>query len=189
MAGNSKYKAWHKPSAKARTLQGYYKVQNKQKYVGDPSLVVYRSSWEMKFCRWCDYSPSILRWSSEPLSIPYYDRISNLEKNKKERLDNNNPRNWKIRNYHTDFWCEVQKGDEIEKWFVEIKPEYELRKPVPPPINSPLKKIKRFNTMAKNYLINESKFASLNEWAKKHDMKFYVFTEKTLAKILGGMFK
>ena len=189
---NSSYKAWHKPNTSdtARTKQGYYKVQNPTKYVGDPRLVVYRSSWEMKFCKWCDYSPSVTRWSSEPLKIPYYDRISNMERNKKERLDNNNPRNWKIRNYHTDFWVEINKGDgEIEKWFVEIKPENKLKKPTPPPINSPLKKIKRFNMDAKEYLINESKFASLNEWAKKHNMKFYVFTEKTLAKIIGNFYK
>lgn len=186
---NNAYKKWHKPnmSENARTKQGYYKVQNKGKYVGDPSQVVYRSSWEMKFAKWCDYSPSVLRWSSEPMKIPYYDRISNMEKNKKMGLDNNNPRNWKVRNYHTDFWVEVQKGDEVEKWFVEIKPSVELKKPVPPPPNAKLKDIKRFNQKAKTYLINEGKFASLNDWARKHNMKFYVFTEKTLAKVLGSM--
>ena len=188
---NNGYKNWHKPntSDSARTLQGYYKVQNPQKYIGDPSGVIYRSSWEMKFCKWLDYSPSVLKWSSEPMCIKYWDRVSNMEKNIKERLDNNNPRNWKVRNYYTDFWLEINKGDHIEKWFVEIKPANKLTKPIPPPINSSLKQIRNFNMKAKEYLINEGKFSSLNEWAKKHDMLFYVFTEKTLAKILGSHWK
>lgn len=186
---NSQYKGWHKPnmSENARTKQGYYKVQHREKYVGDPNLVVYRSSWEMKFAKWCDYSPSVKRWSSEPMSIPYWDRISNIEKNNKQKLDNNNPRNWKKRNYHTDFWCEVVRDDTIEKWFIEIKPAHKLKKPKPPAPNSTLKVIKNFNNRAKTYLIDEAKFASLNEWAKKHNMKFYVFTEHTLEKVIGRM--
>jgi hypothetical protein len=188
MAGNSSYKSWHKPntSPTARTKQGHYNVQLPDKYVGDPKLVVYRSSWEMAFCKWCDASPSVLRWSSEPIKIPYYDRVSKLEECKKYGLDPNNPKNWKIRNYYTDFWVEIDKGDKIEKWFVEIKPKNKLVKPVPPPVNAKLKDIKRFNMQAKEYLINEAKFAALNEWAKKHDMSFYVFTEDTLSKIIGG---
>lgn len=186
---NSGYKAWHKPntSETARTKQGHYIVQNKSKYVGDPKLVIYRSSWEMGFCKWCDASPSVKRWSSEPIKIPYYDRVSKLDECKKYGLDPNNPKNWKIRNYYTDFWVEVDKGDEVtERWFVEIKPANKLKKPIPPATNAPLKDIKRFNLQAKEYLINEAKFASLNEWAKKHNMKFYVFTEHTLSKVIGG---
>lgn len=181
---NSQYKKWHKPSEKSKTLQGYYRVQNKKKYIGDVNLIVYRSSWEMKFCKWLDYSSSVLKWSSEPIKIPYLDSVSNLAECKKYKLDPNNPRNWKRRNYYTDFWLEIDKGDNVtEKWFVEIKPANQLQKPIPPNPNSPLKVIKRFNIKAKEYLINESKFASLNKWAKKHNMKFYIFTEKTLEKL------
>ncbi len=185
----SNYKSWHKPnlSENSRTSQGYYRVQNRSKYVGDANLVVYRSSWEMKFAKWCDYSPSVLRWSSEPIKIPYYDRVSRLDECKKNGLDPNNPKNWKVRNYFTDFWLEIDKGEGItEKWFIEIKPANKLKKPIPPAPNAKLKDIKRFNMLAKEYLINEGKFAALNSWAKKHNMKFFVFTEKTLAKILGG---
>jgi len=193
MAFNDSYKRWHKPntSDNAKTKQGYYKVRNKEKYIGDPSLIVYRSSWEFAFCKWADYSPSILRWSSEPIKIPYYDRISKLEECKKLGLDPNNPKNWVIKNYNTDFWVEVDKGgDRPEKWFVEVKPKHKLKKPSPPPPNSPLKEIKRFNIQAKEYIINEAKFAALDEWAKKHGAKFYIFTEDIMIKlgILGGRF-
>jgi hypothetical protein len=189
MSGNSSYKQWHKPQLNAKTKQGHYQVQNKEKYVGDPNLVVYRSSWEMAFAKWCDYSPSVRRWSSEPLKIPYYDRVSNLDECKKLGLDPNNPRNWKKRNYYTDFWVEIDRGDILEKWFVEIKPANKLKKPIPPSPNAPLKDIKRFNVQAKTYLIDEAKFASLKNWAEKNNMKFYVFTEHTLSKVIGNFFK
>ena len=190
---NSSYKAWHKPnqSPDAKTKQGYYKVQNPEKYVGDPNLVVYRSSWEFSFCKYCDFSPAIKRWSSEPVKVPYYDRISKLEECKKMGLDPNNPRNWVVKNYNTDFWVEIDKGgDVLEKWFIEIKPKHKLKKPKPPADHAPLKEQRRFNMMAKEYLINEAKFAALKEWANKNGCKFYVFTEDHLMKygIIGGRF-
>lgn len=188
MSLNSSYKKWHKPntSEKAKTYQNYYKPTNKDKYIGDPNQIIYRSSWEYSFMKWCDFSPSVKRWSSEPTGIPYYDRVSNLEENKKYGLDPNNPKNWKVRYYYTDFWVEVQKGDkEIERWFVEIKPSNELKKPKPPPKDAKVQTVKKFNQRAKTYLINEAKFQAMDAWAKKHGSKFYIFTENTLGKIIG----
>lgn len=191
MSFNSSYKKWHKPnqSENAKTKQGYYNIQNPDKYVGDSKLVVYRSSWEYSFMKWCDYSPSVVRWSSEPLKVPYYDRVSKLEENKRYGLDPNNPNNWKVRYYYTDFWVEVKKGDgNIERWFVEIKPAGKLIKPKPPAQNAKVQTIKRFNREAKEYLINEAKFAALNKWAEKNNAKFYIFTENTLRKVIGNFF-
>jgi len=193
MSSVDNYKRWHKPNmtgtksqgGNSRTSQGFYHIENRDKYHGDPALIIYRSSWEYGFCRWCDYSPAIKRWSSEPITIPYYDRVSKLEECMKYNLDPNNPRNWVIKNYHTDFWCEIDKGDHVEKWFVEIKPKSKLQKPIPPKNTAPLKEMKRFNLLAKEYLINEAKFAALKEWATKNNSKFYVFTEDSLAKIIG----
>jgi hypothetical protein len=188
MANNSAYKSWHKPNmneATAKTKQGYYKITNKEKYVGDPNLCIYRSSWEFAFCKYCDYSPSIKRWSAEPISIPYYDRTAKLEENAKLGLDNNNPSNWKVSNYHVDFWIEQDRGeDKTEKIFIEIKPAYKLKRPVPPREGAPLKEEKRYVHAAKEYLQNESKWAACKSWAEKNDAKFYVFTEDTLKNIL-----
>lgn len=193
MSFNEKYKLHHKPNqaVNASTRQGYYKITNREKYVGNPELIVYRSSWEFSFCKWCDFSPSILRWGSEPLRIPYYDRVSKLEECKKLNLDPNNPKNWITKFYNVDFWIEVKKADEtIEKWFIEIKPAHKLRKPSLPKNDAPLKDIKKFNNAVKEYLINEAKFAAMNEWAIRHGSKFYIFTEDQMQKfgILGGRF-
>ena len=195
MPYNSSYKKWNKPSReilnengtlkKGMTHQGYYVIKNREKYIGDPNLCIYRSSWEQGFCQWCDSSPSVIKWSSEPMKVPYYDRVSKLDECKRMGLDPNNPRNWVVKNYNLDFWVQVDKGDHIEKWFVEIKPKDKLKKPVPPPNTAPLKEIRRFNLLAKEYLLNEAKFAALNEWAIKSGAKFYIFTEDTLQKVIG----
>jgi hypothetical protein len=201
MATNDSYKKWHGPAKdiygqdgklkKGRTHQGFYIVRNKSKYVGDLNLVIYRSAWEFSFCKWCDFSPSILRWSSEPVKIPYYDKVSKLEECKKLGLDPNNPANWIKKNYNTDFWIEVQKPDEtIEKWLIEIKPKYKLARPKPVPKDAPLKDQKKFNKMAKEYILNESKFEAMKAWADQTGTKFYIFTEDQLRKfgIIGGRF-
>lgn len=187
------YKRWHRPntSESSRTKQGYYKVQHVEKYIGNPNLIIYRSAWEYSFCRWCDFSPSITRWSSEPTTIPYYDRVSKLEECRKYGLDPNDPKNWVVKNYHVDFWVEIKKSDEIlEKWFIEIKPASKLKKPIPPQVGAPLKEIRRFTIDAKEFLLNESKWAAMNAYAQKNNVKFYIFTETTLQKmgILGGLF-
>ena len=197
---NNSYKKWHKPLSeeKSRTKQGYYKIQNPKKYMGDPNLIIYRSSWEFSFCKWCDFTPSVQKWSSEPLKIKYYDRISKLDELKKAGLDPNNPVNWKIRNYNLDFWVKVQKADDlIEEWFIEVKPKNKLFRPKPPKAEAKLKEVRRFNFQAKEFLINEAKFMAAKKWVSEREMqtgitsKFYIFTEDELKRlgILGGKFK
>ena len=199
MALNDSYKRWHTPKRnnfnengnlkKGETYQGYYKVQHPEKYIGNVNTIIYRSSWELAFLRWCDYSPSIIKFSSEPISIPYYDRISKLEECKKYGLNPNDPKNWVIKNYHTDFWVEIDKGNrEIQKMFIEIKPSNKLKKPIPPDKNASLKEHRRFNIQAREYLINEAKFASMKAYAEKNNANFFVFTEKTLQQLVGKFF-
>jgi len=203
MSLNDSYKLWHKPKQnhytesgnlkKGETYQGYlhkvYKLRFPEKYVGNPNLIIYRSGWELSFCKWCDISPSIIHWSSEPVHVPYYDRVTKLEECKKYGLNPNDPKNWIIKNYHTDFWIEIDKGNgTIEKIFLDIKPADKLKKPIPPSPDAPLKEQKRFNMLAKEYLINEAKFAAMKAYAEKNGAKFYIFTEDTLQKLMGGRF-
>jgi hypothetical protein len=198
---NSAYKHWHQPKKEIRdsdgklkkgsTHQGFYIPTNPQKYIGDPHLIIYRSGWEFSFCKWCDFSPSIIRWSSEPIKVPYLDKISKLEECKKLGLDPNNPKNWVKKNYNLDFWVEVKKADEsIEKWFVEIKPSNKLVRPIPPKQGCSLKEEKQFVIKAKEYITNEAKFIALKTFAERSGAKFYIFTEIQLEKfgIIGGRF-
>ena len=193
---NESYKKWHKPKQnqfnengklkKGQTYQGYARITNLKKYIGDPNLIIYRSSWEMAFIKWADASPSVIRWSSEPIKVPYYDRVSKLAECQKYGLDPNNPANWLVKNYNTDYWIEVAQGDgTTKKMFIEIKPSEKLIRPKPPTQNAGIKEKRAFNIAAKEYLINEAKFAALNAWAEKTGVKFYVLTEHTLAPLIG----
>jgi hypothetical protein len=58
-------------------VQGLYKPQNPEKYIGDINQIVYRSSWELRAFRWADTNSSILEWSSEPFPIKYFDHSTN----------------------------------------------------------------------------------------------------------------
>ncbi len=40
--------------------QGYFKPKNPQKYKGDPTNIIYRSGWELKFMLYVDSHPEIL---------------------------------------------------------------------------------------------------------------------------------
>ena len=52
--------------------KGRYTIKNKDKYLGDPSKVIYRSLWERNAFRWCEGTPRVKKWNSEEIVIPYY---------------------------------------------------------------------------------------------------------------------
>ena len=52
--------------------KGYFTPKTPKKYKGNPSKIIFRSLWERKVMQWCDSNPSIIEWSSEEISIPYF---------------------------------------------------------------------------------------------------------------------
>ena len=76
---------------------GLYEPLYPDKYIGDPPSIIFRSSWEFRFCKYCDTNEKILKWSSEPLQIPYY-----------------NPLDKKEHTYNVDFYMRVLKEDGTE---------------------------------------------------------------------------
>lgn len=59
----------------AKFSQGFYTPKFPQKYIGKGNII-YRSSWEFAFCRFCDNHPSIISWASESIRIPYRNPLS-----------------------------------------------------------------------------------------------------------------
>ena len=55
--------------------QGKYRASFPRKYKGDPNNVIYRSSWEYKFMKWCDATPTVQEWGSEEIIIPYISPV------------------------------------------------------------------------------------------------------------------
>ena len=66
-----------KPNGKWKS--GKYYPTNSEKYIGDIHNIIYRSSWEQRFCQYCDINPNITKWSSEPTDIPYWSPIDKKE--------------------------------------------------------------------------------------------------------------
>ena len=141
------------------TYKGHYRVLNQIKYRGDAQSVIYRSSWELKFMKWCDTNSSVLEWGSETAIIPYKSPVDN-----------------KIHRYFVDFYIKVQdRNGKITKYLVEIKPDKFTK---PPAI--PKKQTKRFIDEVFQYGVNQAKWKSANEFCISKGMQFLVLTEKDL---------
>ena len=49
------------------SIKSKYKPSFPRKYKGNPNNIICRSSWERKFCRYCDLNENILEWGSDCL--------------------------------------------------------------------------------------------------------------------------
>ena len=95
------------------SYKGRYAPKNPIKYAGDPSKIIYRSLWERKFMVFCDTNPSVIKWASEEISIPYFSPIDN-----------------EYHQYYPDFTIKVKgKTNSIKTYLIEIKPEKQCREP------------------------------------------------------------
>lgn len=130
-----------------------FKPINPQKYAGDHTNIIMRSSWETRFAIWCDTNPSIIKWSSEETVIPYVSPIDN-----------------RIHRYFVDFKIQTSKGT----YLVEIKPEQQTK----PPVGT--RKTKRFLTEAATYMVNQAKWQYAKKYAEDRNWKFMIITEKEL---------
>lgn len=143
-------------------VQGRFIPHNPAKYVGNPSNIIYRSSWERSFLHWCDITRQVARWSSEELVIPYMS-----------------PLDGQMHRYYVDFvvWMSTPNG--VQKYAVEIKPKAECVPPKPPKRKSLNESyIKRLET----YEVNQAKWKHARAWCEAHGFKFIVLTENELCK-------
>jgi hypothetical protein len=157
------------PQKRGRFRQGYYRLNNPEKYIGDPSKIIYRSSWEYRFCKYCDDTPEVVAWSSEPIPIPYIHPIDKRE-----------------HNYFVDFYMKLQKPGEFLEYLVEVKPSKALKPPVMKEGLTTIKKLKEYNKLATDYLINAAKFKAAQEFAKLSNRHFIIVTEEFLFKRLNS---
>lgn len=142
---------------------GLFVPKNPEKYVGDIHKIVFRSSWEYRFCSYCDLNESVVKWSSEPLSIDYY-----------------NPLDKKEHKYYVDFYMKViENSGEEQEWIIEVKPESQIKKPIFEG-NMTVSKLKSYNHKMQIYITNKAKFQAAREWADKRGFKFGVVDENFL---------
>lgn len=183
---NDQYKRTHAPkkSENVKYHQGYYIPEHPEKWLTQEN--VFRSGWEFTFMRWCDQNPSVLKVASEPIGIKYLDPTGNLEYCMKHNLDPNNPQNWKVRTYYTDFWIEIAdetKPDGKKRIFIEIKPYDQTQCPKPLTESATLKEHKAYNRAAQTFLVNQSKWTAAKKYFEERGAEFMVVTERTLQQL------
>lgn len=125
-----------------------------EKYSGDPTNVIMRSSWETRFAIWCDKNPQIIKWNSEETIVPYIS-----------------PLDGRVHRYFIDFKIKTVNN---KTYLVEIKPKAQT---LPP---QGTKKTKRFLAEAKTYMVNQAKWEAATKYAKDRNWEFMVLTEYEL---------
>ena len=139
--------------------KGQYKVINKSKYKGNPSNIIYRSSWERNFMVYCDTNPNIVKWSSEEVKIPYRSPIDR-----------------KVHTYYPDFWIKVKKHDgSLQQLLIEIKPKKQTK----PPVLSK-QKTNRYLYEVKTWGVNQAKWEAAVKYCKRKKWTFKLITENEL---------
>ena len=141
------------------SYKGKFRPSKPKKYKGDPTNIVYRSLWELKFMRYCDSNTNIVKWSSEEIVIPYRSPIDN-----------------RFHRYFPDFYLKYKDntGKIIEK-VVEIKPAKQVQEP-----KVQKRKTKRYVTEVVTYAKNQAKWMAAEEFCKDRKWKFQILTEKEL---------
>jgi len=143
----------------AKSYQGYFKPKNPQKYKGDPTNIVYRSSWELKLMTYLDSHNDIVTWGSEELFIPYRSPIDN-----------------KIHRYFPDFIVtKINKEGKKETALIEVKPAAQTKPP-----KKQEKVTRKYITEVTTWGINEAKWKAANEYCKDRGWSFHIFTEREL---------
>lgn len=135
-------------------LQGKFKPRNPKKYKGDPTKIVFRSSWEQTFFNFCDMSEGIEWWSSEELAIPY-----------------RSPLDGKLHRYFPDVILKTKK----ETLMVEIKPKAQTRPPV-----KKSRVTRRYINEVATWGVNEAKWKAAIDFCKDRKWKFKFITEDDL---------
>tara|TARA_A100001388_G_C28770712_1_gene503643 strand:+ start:3085 stop:3522 length:438 start_codon:yes stop_codon:yes gene_type:complete len=134
----------------AKFAQGRFAMKYPDKYVGGKTPL-YRSSWEFAFMRFCDESPSISKWASESIKIPY-----------------KHPLNGKFSVYVPDFFIAyVDKNGRQHADVIEIKPENQTK----------MESVGRNRYNQAQLIINQAKWKSARLWCKNRGFSFKVINE------------
>jgi len=127
-----------------------YIPKNPEKYIGTNKIIA-RSSWETTFMTFLDNSPSIIKWASESIKIPYKD-----------------PFTGKQTVYVPDFLIQyVDKNNKINTELIEIKPSNQYI----------MEKVGKNKTNQMMYIKNQAKFAAAQAYCQKQGIKFRIIDE------------
>jgi len=134
----------------SKFAKGKFTPKNPEKYVG-LKTPLYRSSWEWAFMNFCDNNPSVQRWASESIKIPYRNPVNNRQTV-----------------YVPDFFIQyVDKNGRMHNELIEIKPQNQQL----------LEKVGRNAARATAFVVNQAKWAAATSWCKNQGIQFRVLNE------------
>lgn len=144
----------------SKTLsKGRFTPKNPEKYMGDVTNIIYRSSWELKLLNFLDKHPSIIRYNSEETIIPYVSPVDN-----------------RIHRYFPDFLVKKKgKDGKISTAIIEVKPASQT---IPPMKQKTINK--RYINEVMTYGVNQAKWNSAKKYCEDRGWEFLIFTEKEL---------
>jgi hypothetical protein len=135
------------------TMKGMFIPKNPQKYIGDSTKIIGRSSWEFMLFKWLDSTPAVMRWASEEFSIPYLSPLDN-----------------KVHQYYPDaFVIYKDSTGLLRKEIIEIKPYKET-------VLTP--KASEQDKLA--LLVNHAKWKAAERFATQQGSTFRILTERSL---------
>ena len=143
----------------AESNKSKYYPSYPKKYKGDPTNIICRSTWERKFCRWCDLNENILEWGSEEFYIPYISPVDN-----------------RVHRYFPDFIIKVKESaGQVKTYVIEVKPKKQTQPP-----KTPKRKTKSYLYECKTYAVNQAKWKAAVEFCEDRRIKFKIITEDEL---------
>ena len=139
---------------------GKYFPRHPKKYKGNPTNIVYRSSWEKKFMNWCDLTESVSEWQSEEFFIPYRSPIDG-----------------RVHRYYPDFFVKYKDSHGKRRVLViEVKPKKETKMPT----TNPKRRTKSWAYSVRTYAVNQAKWKAAKEFCKDNNYEFKIMTEHEL---------
>ena len=139
--------------------KGKYRPTHPSKYRGNPTNIIYRSLWELKFMKYCDSNSNILEWGSEEVIVPYRSPIDN-----------------RYHRYFPDFYIKVRESTgTIKRMIIEIKPQKQC---IEPKVQK--KKTRSYVYQVCEYAKNQAKWEAAKEFCEDRQWEFKVLTENEL---------
>ena len=138
---------------------GTFRPRNPQKYVGDHTNIIYRSSWECRLMDWFDRNPNVISWASEEVTVPY-----------------KSPVDGKFHRYFPDFVVKIrEQSGKTKTMMIEVKPK---KQTMEPPVQK--RKTKSYINEVVTYGVNQAKWKAANEYCLDRGWEFKVITEEHL---------
>lgn len=139
--------------------QGFFNPLNPHKYKGNPTNIIYRSSWELRLMSHFDTTKEILWWSSEEKIIPYRSPIDN-----------------RMHRYYVDFLIEIINKNNIKEiLMIEVKPKKQVLEPKKQP-----KVTKKYINEVYTWGVNKAKWNAAKEYCVNRGWKFMIMTEEDI---------